>query len=299
MIMDSDVILYHGSVDNVTTPDLKISRDGKDFGKGFYLTTSKEEAKKFAAFSIHKAIHYGIISGDQPTGYISRYKLHASDSLTTYEFEGTDLDWLECIAGYRRKQQDEIDMEKWDSFDMIAGKCVHETASIVINGYLDHSSVTCYGDDVYGRTSPNKSDPKYPLYVKYLKPKKIADQVCIKTEPALGMLEYLGSEPFDLRTAKINIALHHTIDTTKREMLDLARMVIRDRARKNKIPEMIVEPLFRGSKTYAALQDARTRLCVNGPDYISNEYDLELAGRMQPISKHLPIPGKLNKKTVD
>ena len=40
------LILYHGSYCEVKEPDLKKCAKKKDFGQGFYLTTSKEQTKR-------------------------------------------------------------------------------------------------------------------------------------------------------------------------------------------------------------------------------------------------------------
>ncbi len=39
------MIVYHGSTVEIAKPDLKYSKNNLDFGKGFYVTTFKEQAK--------------------------------------------------------------------------------------------------------------------------------------------------------------------------------------------------------------------------------------------------------------
>ena len=56
----------------------------------------------------------------------------------------------------------------------------------------------------------------------------------------------------------------------------LTTMVVADRAEKdNRIPQEVFSE-FRKSDTFAKLFDAETGLWMNGPDYISDEYDIEL-----------------------
>ncbi|MBQ8225377.1 MAG: DUF3990 domain-containing protein [Bacteroides sp.] len=43
------ITLYHGSNVEITQIDLSLSRKGKDFGCGFYLNASKQQAKPFDA----------------------------------------------------------------------------------------------------------------------------------------------------------------------------------------------------------------------------------------------------------
>ena len=58
-------VLYHGSYCEVKEPDLAKCAKRKDFGQGFYLTTSKEQAESFLRTSIAKAIAIGTIEKDR------------------------------------------------------------------------------------------------------------------------------------------------------------------------------------------------------------------------------------------
>ena len=42
------MIVYHGTTEIIEKPDVKHSKKYLDFGKGFYLTTYEEQAKKWA-----------------------------------------------------------------------------------------------------------------------------------------------------------------------------------------------------------------------------------------------------------
>lgn len=75
------MILYHGSYCEVKIPDLSKCSDFKDFGKGFYLTSSKEQAEKFINTSLKKAEAQGIITGDQGYGVISKFCYHHSEEM--------------------------------------------------------------------------------------------------------------------------------------------------------------------------------------------------------------------------
>ena len=65
------LILYHGSYCEVREPDLQKCSARKDFGKGFYLTSSKEQAESCLKTSIVKAITKGDADADQNYGFIS------------------------------------------------------------------------------------------------------------------------------------------------------------------------------------------------------------------------------------
>lgn len=52
------MLLFHGSYCEISAPDLEKCAPYKDFGKGFYLTSSYEQAKNFINTSLKKAIAY-------------------------------------------------------------------------------------------------------------------------------------------------------------------------------------------------------------------------------------------------
>ncbi len=76
--MEDGLILYHGSYCEVSEPDLSKCAKKKDFGQGFYLTTSREQAESFVKTSIVKALASGTLETSQSYGYISVFKLISS-----------------------------------------------------------------------------------------------------------------------------------------------------------------------------------------------------------------------------
>ena len=76
--LKDEFVLYHGSYCEVKKPDLAKGAKRKDFGQGFYLTTSKEQAESFLRTSIAKAIAIGTIEEGQQA--IRRQTISASDS---------------------------------------------------------------------------------------------------------------------------------------------------------------------------------------------------------------------------
>ena len=98
------LVLYHGSYCEVKEPDLAKCAKIKDFGQGFYLTTSKKQAESFLRTAIAKAIATGTIEEGQKYGYISTFEFNLSGNLETHIFENADVDWLHCIAAHRKKK---------------------------------------------------------------------------------------------------------------------------------------------------------------------------------------------------
>lgn len=95
------ITLYHSSTQIVESPDIQYSRECLDFGKGFYLTTIREQAVKYAERFIRRGRE----------AYINIYEL--DDDLSDYskkEFDAYDEDWLDYVARCRKG----ISTEKYD-----------------------------------------------------------------------------------------------------------------------------------------------------------------------------------------
>lgn len=94
--------LYHASTCVIESPDVMHSRDLLDFGKGFYLTSLVEQAKKYAlrfTFQGEDAyLNYYVLDNN-----LSAYKLK--------EFQSYNEEWLDFVALCRvGKQHEEYDM---------------------------------------------------------------------------------------------------------------------------------------------------------------------------------------------
>lgn len=121
------LILYHGSYCEVKEPDLAKCAKRKDFGQGFYLTTSKEQAASFLKTSIAKAIAAGKIEENQNFGYISTYEIKFLKELHIHVFEEADVNWLHCIAAHRKKKLFAEVEHEMAMYDVIIGKIAEET----------------------------------------------------------------------------------------------------------------------------------------------------------------------------
>ena len=91
-------LLYHGSYTGVTRIDLSMGSAGKDFGKGFYLTTDEKQARRFIRPSIRKAIRQGKISANQDYGFVSVFCYRENCPIASYVFETADALWLQFVA---------------------------------------------------------------------------------------------------------------------------------------------------------------------------------------------------------
>lgn len=179
MIHDG-LILYHGSYHEILVPDLKYCRDGKDFGKGFYLTSSKRQAEKFTRTAVIKARRDGLPIADR-YGVVSVFKVESLRNLRIFEFKDADRDWLHCVVAYRKKGVYSDVRESFADYDVMIGKIANDNTNLVITAYMD---------GVYGDIPSERADA---IAISFLEPENLKDQFCFRSEAALNCLSFLNS----------------------------------------------------------------------------------------------------------
>jgi hypothetical protein len=176
------MFLYHGSYTIVDKPDLAKCAASKDFGKGFYLTTSKKQAEDFVNASIKKAIAQGIITQEQSYGYVSVFEYHEMGGISKYIYENADSNWLHCIVGHRKKNTFPSIVDNMMSYDIIAGKIADDRTNITITTYLIGG---------YGTVGSTLADD---ICISQLIPERLKDQYCFRTNRALKCISFVESE---------------------------------------------------------------------------------------------------------
>ena len=147
MKLKDGMLLYHGSYTSVENIDLNQCMNGKDFGKGFYLTSDPNQARSFIRSSLIKAQNTGNAPITQNYGYVSSFRYHKPEQeIAVHEFENADREWLWFISQNRRKRlaEDLIPLITGIIFDaeIIIGKIANDTTNPVITAYLNG----LYGD---------------------------------------------------------------------------------------------------------------------------------------------------------
>ena len=170
-IIQSGRSYYHTSYKIIEQVDLSYGKKGNDFGLGFYLTSSENQAVGF----VNAAIRKGRQSLDY--GYVLSYRLKDISGLGLFEFTTTTADWLHCICAYRSGFEKAYAM--WEKYDILAGKVANDDTNVTISFYLNGA---------YGEVG---SDRAVAAALEQLRPDVLEDQICIKTEIALSRLEFL------------------------------------------------------------------------------------------------------------
>ena len=154
------MILYHGSFVEIVKPDLAHSRQKVDFGCGFYVTPLYEQAAKWC----------GKFKRRGKDGIISRYEYDANQEskLRMLKFDAYSEEWLDFILNCR-SGKDTTD------YDIVVGGVANDkvfnTVELFFDGLIDKKEAI------------NR--------LKYEKPNL---QVCFRTEKALALLHFEGSE---------------------------------------------------------------------------------------------------------
>lgn len=185
--LSDGMLLYHGSYMVVDTPDLAKCAEKKDFGKGFYLTTSKEQAENFIRPSIKKAIAQGLIPENQRFGYVSVFKYYEKKDISKFTYENADADWLHCVVGHRKKNTFSAIVDSMKDYDIVAGEIANDRTNITITTYL----VGGYG--VIGSEFADKA------CISQLTPERLKDQYCFRTNEAFECISFVESETIWIR----------------------------------------------------------------------------------------------------
>lgn len=189
-MLPDGTILYHGSYASVSQIDLSRCAPGKDFGRGFYLTSSGDQARRFIAASLRKARAIGRVPEDRRHGFVSEFRLASLDGLSVYEFPRADEDWLRFVAMNRRSSlagrlRREMNPSLTEA-DIVIGKIANDATNRVITTYLN---------GLYGEVGSVTAER---IAIQLLLPNRLKDQLCFRSDAAVGRLELVGVRRYDL-----------------------------------------------------------------------------------------------------
>lgn len=194
MKLKDGMLLYHGSYVPVKNIDLNMCAQGKDFGKGFYLTANLQQAINFISTSLNKAKSLGDAPQEQNFGFVSCFRYHSKHSDVPYfEFAEADKEWLWYIALNRRKNlakslRLKLQEERFYAIansEIIVGKIANDTTNPVITTYLNG----LYGDI--------NADSSANIAISLLLPNRLKEQYCFLSERAIGCLEFVEVKRYE------------------------------------------------------------------------------------------------------
>lgn len=154
--------LYHGSNVEVRKPSLRLSRKKTDFGRGFYTTTSAEQAEHWTSIKIDRAK-----SGRRVVSVFAvDDDLLTNSGIKIREFHGPDEAWLNFVVDSRKGVQHDYDLV----FGPVANDKVFTVVNLYENGVIDA-----------------------PAAIAQLKAYKTYDQLSFHTERVIRELRFVES----------------------------------------------------------------------------------------------------------
>lgn len=167
--------LYHGSNAPIGEIDLSFSRKFKDFGRGFYLTTIEEQARKQAIRTVRRF-------GGEP--YVSTFEFDEAElaNFQTKIFPEASDDWAVMIMNNRNKKFADFDnlLSNHDNkYDIIVGPVANDDVARVFA--------------LYTQGIIKMEQLKDTLEYK----KDLNNQYSFHTEQAIKKLKRIGAEKVD------------------------------------------------------------------------------------------------------
>ena len=113
--------VFHGSVCEVRIPDLSRSKKNMDFGPGFYVTTIRHQAERWA---MRKAVRIG--------GEAVVTEFNMLDDWSAYRvktFPSATVEWLDFVCDCRRG------LTPYKDYDIVSGKVADDRVYQAIDMY--------------------------------------------------------------------------------------------------------------------------------------------------------------------
>ena len=151
--------LYHGSNVAVSRPEILNSDRKLDFGVGFYLTSSLEQAERWARLVVDRR------GGGRPVVTVYEIDEAQLSTLRVRRFEKANRQWLNFVVANRESQ---IENQKWD---VVIGPVANDRTMPVIRLFMAK---------VYTAAET----------LRRLLPQNLHDQYTFKTVEALQRLQF-------------------------------------------------------------------------------------------------------------
>lgn len=184
--LPGDGLLYHGSYTEVSQIDFAKCKYGLDFGKGFYVTSSLQQARSYVPASVRKAKRRGIIpeNMEEAEGRVSIFKYQPNPNLFIHIFDEADEEWLHFAACNRNRELFPALRRKYAAVDIIGGKVADDQTAVTLNNYVAGA---------YGVPGTERADR---ITIEILEPERLKDQFCFRTMDAIHSLQFVRSERY-------------------------------------------------------------------------------------------------------
>ena len=151
--------LYHGSLEIVAIPEIRQPNRTLDYGEGFYLTSSAEQAEAWVRRKL---------KGDTTLGYVNvfEYDETMESAFETLVFEQPDEAWLDFVMANR------MDLNYRHEYDIVKGPVANDRV---------YASFALYEARLIDKQE----------LISELRAYKLVNQILIHTDRALASLKWI------------------------------------------------------------------------------------------------------------
>lgn len=154
--------LYHGSLDIVDSPEIRKPNRTLDYGTGFYLTTSRQQAESWVRRKFKGEIIQGWLN-------IYEYDPSVEISLSVLIFENPDEKWLDFVMANR------MNRNFTHNYDIVKGPVADDRV---------YASFALYEAGLLNKQS----------LIAELKAYKLVNQILLHTEASLASIKFLTAD---------------------------------------------------------------------------------------------------------
>lgn len=154
--------LYHGSTDRVESPEIRIPNRTLDYGAGFYLTSSYEQAESWVRRKFKGNIVRGWLN-------VYDYNPDAETELSVLSFDKPDERWLDFVMENR------MNKDFNHSYDIVKGPVADDRV---------YASFALYEAGILGKDA----------LISELKAYKLVNQTLLHSEASLKTISFIKAE---------------------------------------------------------------------------------------------------------
>ena len=157
--------LYHGSLERVTVPEIRESNRTLDYGTGFYLTTSREQAESWVRRKFRSIIELGWVN-------VYDYNSELEAELSILSFDKPDERWLDFVMANR------MDKDFIHDYDIVKGPVANDRV---------YASFALYEAGLLSKQA----------LIAELKAYKLVNQILIHTEAGLNAILFVKADKIE------------------------------------------------------------------------------------------------------
>lgn len=156
------MLLYHGSIELVSNPEIRISNRTLDYGFGFYTTSSYKQAEDWVKRKLSDAIQVGVVN-------VYEFDESYLDKLNSLLFYKPTEEWVDFVM----KNRTDIDFDH--GYDIVYGPVANDKV---------YASFALYEAGIIDKTT----------LIKDLKTYKLVDQYLFHTAESLKTIKFLEAK---------------------------------------------------------------------------------------------------------